>query len=73
MPFLLRGVSLLGIDSVMCPAERRRVAWSRLARELPLDKLDALTEVVSLGALPELAQKILKGGIRGRVVVDVRN
>jgi acrylyl-CoA reductase (NADPH) len=71
IPFLLRGVSLLGIDSVMCPAERRRAAWARLARDLPLDKLDALTEVVPLAALPELGQLILKGGVRGRVVVDV--
>ena len=72
LPFLLRGVNLLGIDSVMCPVERRRLAWSRLARELPMEKLDALTETVPLAALPELAQKILKGGIRGRVVVDLR-
>lgn len=72
IPFLLRGVSLLGIDSVMCPAERRRAAWSRLARDLPLDKLDALTETVPLEALPELGRKILKGGVRGRIVVNLR-
>jgi acrylyl-CoA reductase (NADPH) len=72
IPFLLRGINLLGIDSVMCPIERRRAAWARLARDLPLAKLDALTEIVPLGALPELARKILKGGIRGRIVVDVR-
>ena len=71
IPFLLRGVNLLGIDSVMCPVERRQKAWSRLARELPLAKLDALTEVVPLEALPALAQQILKGGVRGRVVVDL--
>jgi acrylyl-CoA reductase (NADPH) len=62
----------LGIDSVMCPLERRRLAWSRLARELPMAKLDALTETVPLAALPEFAAKILKGGVRGRVVVDLR-
>src|SRR6266851_7013451 len=71
VPFLLRGVNLLGIDSVMCPVDRRRTAWTRLARDLPMDKLDALTEVVPLGAVLELGKKILKGGIRGRVVVEV--
>jgi acrylyl-CoA reductase (NADPH) len=71
IPFLLRGVNLLGIDSVMCPIERRREAWSRLARDLPMDKLDALTETVPLEALPALGQKILKGGVRGRIVVDL--
>src|SRR6266851_807364 len=71
VPFLLRGVNLLGIDSVMCPVDRRRVAWGRLAQDLPLAKLDALTEVVPLGAVLELGKKILKGGIRGRVVVEV--
>jgi acrylyl-CoA reductase (NADPH) len=72
VPFLLRGVNLLGIDSVMCPAERRRLAWSRLARDLPAETLDQLTETVPLAALPELGRKILKGGIRGRVVVDIK-
>jgi len=71
IPFLLRGVNLLGIDSVMCPAERRRAAWARLARDLPMEKLDALTETVPLDALPELGQRILNGGVRGRIVVDV--
>jgi acrylyl-CoA reductase (NADPH) len=71
VPFLLRGVSLLGIDSVMCPVERRRVAWDRLAHELPLAKLDALTETVPLAAVIPLGGKILKGGVRGRVVIDL--
>ncbi|HKW55636.1 MAG TPA: MDR family oxidoreductase [Stellaceae bacterium] len=71
VPFLLRGVNLLGIDSVMCPADRRETAWTRLARDLPMEKLDTLTEVVPLGAVVELSKKILKGGIRGRVVVDL--
>jgi len=71
IPFLLRGVNLLGIDSVMCPIERRRAAWARLARDLPPDKLDALTETVPLEALLGLGQKILKGAVRGRVVVDL--
>jgi acrylyl-CoA reductase (NADPH) len=71
IPFLLRGVNLLGIDSVMCPLERRQIAWSRLARELPLARLDAMTETVPLTALPALAERILKGEVRGRVVVDL--
>ncbi|MBO0735909.1 MAG: oxidoreductase [Alphaproteobacteria bacterium] len=71
IPFLLRGVNLLGIDSVMCPLRERVEAWRRLARDLPLDKLDRMTSTVPLTALPELAPKILAGRIRGRIVVDV--
>ena len=72
VPFLLRGVNLLGIDSVMCPVGPRREAWTRLARDLPLEKLDAMTEAVPLATLPELAGRILKGEVRGRIVVDVK-
>jgi acrylyl-CoA reductase (NADPH) len=72
IPFLLRGVNLLGIDSVMCPKPRREAAWARIVRDLPMDKLDAMTTVVPLGELPDVAEKILKGATRGRVVVDVR-
>ena len=71
IPFLLRGVNLLGIDSVMCPRDERIEAWRRLARDLPLDRLDKMTETVPLTALPGLAPKILGGEIRGRIVVDV--
>jgi len=71
IPFLLRGVNLLGIDSVMCPLDRRQEAWARLTRDLPMEKLDAMTETVPLAALPELAGRILKGEVRGRIVVDV--
>ncbi len=71
IPFLLRGVNLLGIDSVMCPREERIEAWQRVARDLPLDTLDRITQTVPLSALPELAPKILNGGIRGRIVVNV--
>jgi acrylyl-CoA reductase (NADPH) len=70
IPFLLRGVNLLGIDSVMCPREERIKAWARLARDLPLDRLERMTETVPLSALPELASRILRGEIRGRTVVD---
>jgi acrylyl-CoA reductase (NADPH) len=72
IPFLLRGVNLLGIDSVMCPKPRREAAWKRLAERLPMAKLDAITVKVPFGKVIELAPKILKGEIRGRVVVDVR-
>ncbi len=71
LPFLLRGVNLLGIDSATCPTPRRRQAWARLAEELPMDKLDAMTTEAVLGDLPGLAGKILKGQVRGRLVVDV--
>lgn len=71
LPFILRGVNLLGIDSVQCPPELRRRVWQRLATDLPLDRLDAATTVVPLGAVVDLAPRILKGGLRGRTVVDV--
>jgi acrylyl-CoA reductase (NADPH) len=71
IPFLLRGVNLLGIDSVMCPLSERRAAWQRLVRDLPMDMLDSMSETVPLAALPALAGAILRGETRGRVVVDV--
>ena len=71
IPFLLRGVNLLGIDSVLCPKPRRDAAWQRIARELPLAKLDSMSETVPLEAVIDLAPRILKGEIRGRVVVDL--
>jgi len=71
VPFLLRGVNLLGIDSVMCPKWPRFDAWQRLARDLPLDKLDAMTDEVPLDSVAELAPKILGGAVRGRTVVRV--
>ena len=73
LPFLLRGINLCGIDSATCPRDRRIVAWNRIAKDLPLDKLDALTETASLGDLPDLAGKILKGQLRGRTVIDVNS
>jgi acrylyl-CoA reductase (NADPH) len=71
IPFLLRGVNLLGIDSVMCPREERIEAWHRVARDLPFDKLDATTQTVPLAEVPGLAPRILKGEVRGRVVIDI--
>jgi len=70
LPFILRNVSLLGIDSVMAPAHRRREAWERLARDLPRDRLDMMTTVEPMSKLPELAETILSGQTRGRVVID---
>ncbi|MGB7244265.1 MAG: acryloyl-CoA reductase [Sulfitobacter sp.] len=71
IPFLLRGVNLLGIDSVMQPYENRLRAWKRIAQDLPMDKLDAMIQPATLGDLPQLGADILKGQIKGRVVVDV--
>ncbi len=72
LPFLLRGVNLLGIDSVMCPQARRVAAWARLVKDLPMEKLDAVTETAGLGDLLTLGKEILKGQVRGRLVIDVR-
>ncbi|MBE9376582.1 oxidoreductase [Saccharopolyspora sp. HNM0983] len=70
LPFILRGIDLRGIDSVQCPNPVRAEAWSRLSTDLPLDVLDAATEVRPLSEVPELAAEILAGRTRGRVVVD---
>jgi acrylyl-CoA reductase (NADPH) len=71
IPFLLRGVNLLGIDSVMQPYDNRVRAWSRIAKDLPMDKLEAMVQPATLSDLPQLGKDILKGQVRGRVVVDV--
>jgi len=73
MPFLLRGINLLGIDSSTCPKERRLVAWDRLSKELPLDKLAQVTSTASLADVTDLAGKILQGQVRGRIVIDTGN
>ncbi len=70
-PFILRAVSLLGIDSVMAPKPLRLEAWSRLARDLDKDKLAAMTAVVGFDRVPDIARDILDGKIRGRVVVEI--
>ncbi len=71
LPFLLRGVNLLGIDSVMCPKAERAEAWRRLAETMPMDKLDAITQRARLEGLPDLSKQILEGRIQGRVVVEM--
>ena len=71
IPFLLRGVNLLGIDSVMRPTPDRIRAWDRIARDLPLTKLEAMIVPAALADLPGLGRDILAGQVKGRVVVDV--
>ncbi|MFN4192857.1 MAG: MDR family oxidoreductase [Tabrizicola sp.] len=71
IPFLLRGVNLLGIDSVTVPFDRRAQAWGRIVRDLPMEKLEAMVRLAGLADLPALGAAILKGGVQGRVVVDV--
>tara|TARA_B100000767_G_scaffold7371_1_gene7289 strand:+ start:321 stop:1319 length:999 start_codon:yes stop_codon:yes gene_type:complete len=71
IPFLLRGVNLLGIDSVMQPYENRKRAWNRIATDLPLAKLEAMVSSATLSDLPALGRDILKGNVKGRVVVNV--
>ncbi|MCW8914995.1 MAG: oxidoreductase [Magnetovibrio sp.] len=71
MPFLVRGVNMLGIDSVTCPPERRAIAWSRLAKELPLDHFDEMVEIHPLSDVLDLGVKILEGQVRGRAVIDL--
>jgi acrylyl-CoA reductase (NADPH) len=70
-PFILRGVCLYGIDSVMCPIERRREAWKRLERDLDRQKLAAITSEIGLEDVIEAAPRILAGGVRGRTVVKI--
>lgn len=71
IPFLLRGVNLLGIDSVMQPYDNRLRAWRRLATDLPMEKLEAMVQPAVLSDLPKLGADILQGQVKGRVVVDV--
>jgi acrylyl-CoA reductase (NADPH) len=72
LPFILRSVSLLGVDSVMAPAKRRASAWTRLVRDLNREKLQRMYEVRPFSALPVTAADILAGRIRGRVVIDIK-
>lgn len=71
IPFLLRGVNLLGIDSVMQPFAARQRAWDRIAHDLPMDRLAAMIRPARLADLPDLGAAILRGQVQGRVVVDV--
>jgi len=71
IPFLLRGVNLLGIDSVMQPRDTRITAWNRIVSDLPLSRLERMERLVTLNDLPALGADILRGQVQGRVVVDV--
>ncbi len=70
-PFILRGVCLYGIDSVMCPLPKRNEAWKRLEKDLDRQKLATITTEIGLSELPDAAAKILKGEVRGRIVVKI--
>ncbi|MGA0925069.1 MAG: oxidoreductase [Lutimaribacter sp.] len=70
-PFILRGVNLLGIDSVMQPFENRQAAWARVATDMPIDKLEAMITMATLEDLPRLGREILSGQIKGRTVIDL--
>lgn len=72
-PFILRGVTLAGINSVTQPQDRRDLAWSRLSSDLDLDLLDSMTTVEPFDRLPALADEIIAGHVRGRVVIDVNS
>jgi acrylyl-CoA reductase (NADPH) len=71
MPFILRGVTLVGVDSVMAGRDRREHAWRRLAELVDLDLLHTIYSVEPMSAVPELAQRLLAGQVRGRIVIDV--
>jgi acrylyl-CoA reductase (NADPH) len=71
-PFILRGVTLAGVDSVMCPRAERLEAWRRLSQDLDIEKLEALTEEIGLTQVIDRAAELLEGRIRGRIVVDTR-
>ena len=73
MPFILRGVSLHGINSVWCPTDLRHAAWHRLGHVLDLEALDSITTVVSLDSAVGVAERMMRGEARGRVVVDVQH
>ena len=73
VPFLLRGVNILGIDSVLIPYARRVAAWERIARDMPKDKLEAMISLHGLADLPQLGVEILAGKVKGRAVIDVRS
>lgn len=73
IPFLLRGVNLLGIDSVLQPFVRRQQAWARIASDMPMDKLEAMITMAMLEDLPRLGREVLAGQIKGRTVIDVNS
>lgn len=73
MPFILRGITLHGVNSVWCPTDLRHAAWHRLGHDLDLRSLDSMTTTVGLSGAMEVAERMLRGEVRGRVVVDVQH
>ena len=71
MPFILRGVSLKGIDSVMAPMSKRQRAWDQLAQLFGHDELDIISSVKPMNELPKLADDLLTGKLKGRIIIDV--
>ena len=71
MPFILRGVTLYGIDSVMAAMPKRLTAWEHLANDLDLELLETMINEISLGEVIDIAPKVLAGEITGRILVDV--
>ena len=71
MPFILRNVRLQGVDSVSCPYERRNMAWQRLLTQLPENALGEIAQIIALDNVPEYAEKITNGQVKGRVVIDL--
>ncbi|MEO1291013.1 MAG: oxidoreductase, partial [Chloroflexota bacterium] len=72
-PFILRGVNLLGIDSVMCPSDYRVQVWEKAFNTLTPTKLESMRQIEPLSNVPQLAKDILAGQVRGRIIVDVTN
>ncbi|MEA5114489.1 MAG: hypothetical protein VB050_10720 [Geobacteraceae bacterium] len=73
LPFILRGVSLLGVDSVQCPMGPRKLVWEKLAREWKLDNLENIGRECTLENLEQEIHAILKGELRGRILVNLLN
>lgn len=72
MPFILRNVRLQGVDSVMCPYEKRVVAWQRLQQDLPANALGSISQIIGLEQVTEYAEKIIQGQVQGRTLVDLK-
>ena len=71
LPFILRGITMSGVESAYCPIQKRKYAWDRLGKNMPLNSLRQLTQQVHLNEVFDVARKILAGNVRGRTVVDV--
>jgi len=71
IPFMLRGINMLGIDSAMQPYENRVKIWNRISSDFPKNHFDSITEIISLSELPRVGQEILEGKVKGRLIVDV--